>query len=549
MEQRSLKAKHPKALYILFLVEMWERFAYYLMVGILLLYLIDSKTGGKGFDEAIGADIVGSFIALVYLTPFIGGLLADRHLGYIKSIFLGGSLMAAGYLCLSIPGNTALFVSLALIIVGNGFFKPNISTLLGNIYNREGLQPLKDNAYNIFYMGINIGAFVCNFVAAYLRNQYGWGYAFAAAGVGLIIGLIVLATNLKHVREGDIKKPAQAEDMPTSKIFSYVFLPAIIAALIGWFLPTRMFGSPVMGSQASDAFIFACLPVIAFYISLYVRAKGQDKRGIGALLFIFAISIVFWTIYNQNSTGLTLWAEKHTDRTVTPTTEKIAGTLGFLQTVSDTPRMVNKVDPYFIDVKDNSPVERMETVVTLRQTREGEKRDTAVYGITAAGNRVDTASKIVKVMGPDPYFNNVPKDQWPGGKDIKLANTELFQSINPLFIVLLTLVFVPFFSYLRKRGKEPTTASKFGMASFIAGLSALVMVFAVMSVPSIYTHKASPLWLWGTYFVFTISEIFLSPIGLSLVSKLAPARLTWSSAPRPWRSPTRGCACSSSHRA
>jgi POT family proton-dependent oligopeptide transporter len=526
MEQRSLKAKHPKALYILFLVEMWERFAYYLMVGILLLYLIDSKTGGKGFDEAIGADIVGSFIALVYLTPFIGGLLADRHLGYIKSIFLGGSLMAAGYLCLSIPGNTALFVSLALIIVGNGFFKPNISTLLGNIYNREGLQPLKDNAYNIFYMGINIGAFVCNFVAAYLRNQYGWGYAFAAAGVGLIIGLIVLATNLKHVREGDIKKPAQAEDMPTSKIFSYVFLPAIIAALIGWFLPTHMFGSPVMGSQASDAFIFACLPVIAFYISLYVRAKGQDKRGIGALLFIFAISIVFWTIYNQNSTGLTLWAEKHTDRTVTPTTEKIAGTLGFLQTVSDTPRMVNKVDPYFIDVKDNSPVERMETVVTLRQTREGEKRDTAVYGITAAGNRVDTASKIVKVMGPDPYFNNVPKDQWPGGKDIKLANTELFQSINPLFIVLLTLVFVPFFSYLRKRGKEPTTASKFGMASFIAGLSALVMVFAVMSVPSIYTHKASPLWLWGTYFVFTISEIFLSPIGLSLVSKLAPARLT-----------------------
>jgi proton-dependent oligopeptide transporter, POT family len=526
MEQRSLKARHPKALYILFLVEMWERFAYYLMVGILLLYLIDSKTGGKGFDEAIGADIVGSFIALVYLTPFIGGLLADRHLGYIRSIFLGGSLMAAGYLCLSIPGNTALFISLALIIVGNGFFKPNISTLLGNIYNREGLQPLKDNAYNIFYMGINIGAFVCNFVAAYLRNQYGWGYAFAAAGVGLIIGLIVLASNLKHVREGDIKKPAQAEDMPTSKIFSYVFLPAIIAAVIGWFLPTMIFKSPVMGSQASDAFIFACLPVIAFYISLYVRAKGQDKRGIGALLFIFAISIVFWTIYNQNSTGLTLWAEKHTDRTVTPTTEKIAGTLGFLQTVSDTPRIVNKVDPYFIDVKDNSPVERMETVVTLRQTKEGEKRDTAIYGITAAGNRVDTASKIVKVMGPDPYFNNVPKDQWPGGKDIKLANTELFQSINPLFIVLLTLVFVPFFSYLRKRGKEPTTASKFGMASFIAGLSALVMVFAVMSVPSIYTHKASPLWLWGTYFVFTISEIFLSPIGLSLVSKLAPARLT-----------------------
>src|SRR5207253_9379449 len=153
----------------------------------------------------------------------IGGLLADRYLGYIKSIFFGGSLMAAGYLCLSIPGNTAMFLSLTLIIVGNGFFKPNISTLLGNIYNREDLKPLKDNAYNIFYMGINIGAFVCNFVAAYLRNQYGWGYAFAAAGVGLIIGLVILSFNLKNIREGDVKKPVQKEDMPTGKIFSYVF--------------------------------------------------------------------------------------------------------------------------------------------------------------------------------------------------------------------------------------------------------------------------------------------------------------------------------------
>jgi POT family proton-dependent oligopeptide transporter len=502
--------KHPKALYVLFFTEMWERFAYYLMVGILFLYLIDTTTGGKGFSQNIGADVVGSFIALVYLTPFIGGLIADRILGYTKSIFLGGSLMALGYFCLSAPGNTALFGGLALIIIGNGFFKPNISTLLGNIYNRPDLQPLKDNAYNIFYLGINIGAFVCNFVAAYLRNAYGWGYAFAAAGVGLVIGLIFLAINLKAVKYADIKKPVQAEDMPLSKIFSYVFLPAIIAAVIGWIVPTKVFGTTLMGTQANDAFIFACLPIIAFYVSLYVKAQGTDKKGIGSLLFIFAISIVFWTIYNQNSTGLTLWAQKHTDRTVSPTTEKIAGSIGFLETVNDTPRLVNKVDEHMIDVTDNSAI----------VSKEGK------YGMTANGNKIDTSTKIVQVMGPDPYYNNVPKDQWPGGKDVKLANTELFQSINPLFIVLLTLFFVPFFDWLRKRGKEPTTASKFGMALFISGLSALVMVFAIMSVPSIYGFKAAPAWLWGTYFVFTISEIFLSPIGLSLVSKLAPARLT-----------------------
>lgn len=505
------KGKHPKALYVLFLTEMWERFAYYLMVGILLLYLIDDKTGGKGMTEKMGADIVGSFIALVYLTPFIGGLIADRYLGYIKSIFLGGTLMALGYFGLSLPGNTAMYVSLCLIIVGNGFFKPNISTILGNIYNREDLKPLKDNAYNIFYMGINIGALFCNFAAAYLRNQYGWGYAFAAAGVGLVIGMIILASSLKGVRIGEIKKEKRAEDMPLSKIFGYVFLPAIIAAIIGWVVPKLIFGSTIMGSQSNDAFIFACLPIIAFYISLYVKAKGQDKRGIGALLFIFGISIIFWTIYNQNSTGLTLWAQNHTDRTVSPTAQKVAGSLGFLQTVSDKPRLVNKLDEHFVALKDNAAIAAPydENNVKLID-----------------GNIVDKKTKIIQVMGPDPYFNNVPKDQWPPTGKEKLANTELFQSINPLFIILLTPLLVLLFSYLRKRKREVTTASKFGMALFISGCSALIMVFAIMSVSSVYLDKTSPYWLWGTYFVFTISELLLSPIGLSLVSKLAPARLT-----------------------
>ncbi|MBK7734814.1 MAG: peptide MFS transporter [Chitinophagaceae bacterium] len=524
MADQVKTGKHPKALYILFLTEMWERFAYYLMVGILLLYMTDSVTGGKGFSGRVGADIVGSFIALVYLTPFIGGLIADRVLGYTKSIFLGGFLMAAGYIGLSFPGDTAMFISLGLIIVGNGFFKPNISTLLGNIYNREDLKPLKDNAYNIFYMGINIGAFVCNFVAAYLRNNYGWGWAFAAAGIGLLIGLVVLALNLKHVKEGDVKKPVEKEDMSLGQIFGYVFLPAIIAAIIGWFIPNMIFGTTIMGTKANDAFIFACLPIIAFYISLWAKATGQDKKAIGSLLFIFAIAIAFWTIYNQNSTSLTLWAEKHTNRV---STSGEGGTLAKMfprQTVSDTLRMVTKVNEHLVEVKDASPVTKIETLVSYNN--EAKRFDTTVYGITANGNTIDTASKLVKVMGPDPYFNNVPKDQWPGGKSIKLTNTELFQSINPLFIVLLTLFFVPFFDYLRRRGKEPTPASKFAMAMFLSGLSALVLLFAIMSVHSIYSHKTSAVWLWGTYFVFTISEIFLSPIGLSFVSKLAPARLT-----------------------
>lgn len=505
------KGKHPKSLYVLFMTEMWERFAYYLMVGILLLYLIDDKNGGKGMTEKMGADIVGSFIALVYLTPFIGGLLADRYLGYIRSIFIGGSLMALGYFGLAFPGNTALYISLLLIIAGNGFFKPNISTLLGNIYNRSDLKPLKDNAYNIFYMGINIGALFCNFVAAYLRNQYGWGYAFAAAGVGLVIGMIILASSLKGVREGEIKKEKKPEDTPLSKILGYVFLPAIIAAIIGWIVPTLVFGSTIMGSKSNDAFIFACLPIIAFYVSLYIKARETDKKAIGTLLFIFGISIIFWTIYNQNSTGLTLWTQVHTDRSVSPTAKKVAGSLGFLQTVSDTPRLVDKVDKHFVDIKDEALVA-------------GPYDENNVKLVD--GNIVNKKTKIVQVMGPDPYFNNIPKSEWPKNGSEEVANTELFQSINPLFIIILTPLLVMLFSYLRKQNKEPSTAGKFGMALFISGCSALVMIFAIMSVSSVYLHKTSPYWLWATYFVFTVSELLLSPIGLSLVSKLAPTRLT-----------------------
>jgi proton-dependent oligopeptide transporter, POT family len=484
MNQPAKTGKHPRGLMVLFFTEMWERFGYYLMVGILFLYLTNTTTGGKGLSRAMGADVVGTFIALVYLTPFIGGLIADRYLGYLRSIFFGGSLMALGYLGLALPGNTAMFVSLGCIIVGNGFFKPNISTLLGNMYNREDLKPLKDNAYNIFYMGINIGALVCNFVAAIMRNKYDWRYAFATAGVGLILGLIWLAFNLKHVKAYDVKKPQQAEDMPMSKIFGSVFLPMIIFAAIGWFVPGN-----IMGSDSNDAFIFACFPVIFFYVNLWRKGGPADKKGIGALLFIFTVSIIFWTIYNQNSTGLTIWAESHTNRVIPKALEKPADYFYMLQPVSTQPQEVVQVDQYLRPVLDSS------------------------------GNPL-------KVMGPDPYFNNLPKEKWPAGGVSKLANTELYQSINPAFIVLLTPLLIGFFAYMARRGKPVSTASKFAWALVISGFSALVMVFAVMSVPSIYTHKAGSIWLFLTYGIFTISEVCLSPIGLSFVSKLAPPRLT-----------------------
>jgi proton-dependent oligopeptide transporter, POT family len=481
---------HHKGLYVLFFTEMWERFGYYLMIGIFFLYLVDPMIhGGKGFDTKQAADLVGSYIALVYLSPFIGGLLADRYLGYRRAVILGGSLLAAGYFTLALPGNTALYVALTLIIIGNGFFKPNIGTILGNIYNREDLKPKKDVAYNIFYMGVNIGAFICNFVAAYLRNNFGWGYAFAAAGVGMILGLIIFSTQLKTIAEGDIKKAPSKDDMPMSRILGQVFLPAIIAAVIGYFM-NDMLGHTLFGTRSNDAFMFACVPIIIFYISLYTKAKTHsDKRGMGALLAFFAVAIVFWVIYNQNSTGLTIWADQYTHRTMPPAMEEASKPLGLLQTVSTAPHEVTKIDDHFRAV-------------------------------------TDASGHTVTVMGADPYFQNLPKDRWPApGGSLKLVSTEIFQSINPFFIVVFTVLMIALFAWLAKRGKEPNTAIKVTMGIFLAGASSLLMVGAA-AMTNVYIDKSSMAWLFGTYAIFTVGEILVSPLGLSMVSKLSPARNT-----------------------
>src|SRR6476659_7570477 len=311
MSQTLERKGHPRGLYVLFFTEMWERFGYYLMVGIFLLYLTDTVGhGGRGLDTAAAVSIVGTYVALIYLTPFIGGLSADRYLGYAKSIFLGGALLALGYFLIALNGSDAvMYTGLFSAIVGNGFFKPNISTLLGNIYNREDLRAKKDIAYNIFYMGINIGAFACNFVAAYLRNNITWGAAFDAAVVGMVLSMIWLAFSLKHVKHADVIKQKKPEDLSIGKILSYVFVPAIIAGAIGWFIPGNL-----IGSDSNDAFIFACIPIIIFYFSIWYRAKGFDRKRIATLLILFGVAIIFWNIYNQNSTALTIWAETYTDR-------------------------------------------------------------------------------------------------------------------------------------------------------------------------------------------------------------------------------------------
>jgi len=539
--------KHPKGLPYLFFAEMWERFGYYLMIGIFTLYLTTEVVdGGWGMEKKTAYDIYGTFIALVFLTPFLGGLLADRIMGYRLSITIGGLLMCVGYCLLAFKGEAIFFTALFLVILGNGFFKPNISTLLGNLYNEDKYRGLKDAGYNIFYMGINIGALICNFFAAALRNYYGWGAAFLAAGIGMLIGVIVFWIGMKHYKHADVLKPVQKEDSSLSRILGLTIVPAIIAGLLGWIIPGDIFGS-----DSNDAFILGAMPVVYFYYSIYKKATEIDKKPIGAMLAIFGVVIIFWAVFKQNGTALTTWAESYTDRELPAVIETPFETLKLSQnityqndslivstdelfrknyyqkgTLKENGFLLNSWGEFYTTGKIDSSLNVAALNSEINRTFwhqgdslivvEGYYKDTAIY----------KAGDVMHVMAYPDYFKNMNPEKIPAeGEKVKLGNTELFQSMNPFWVVVLTPLVVIFFGFMKKKGKEPSTPSKIAWGLVVSALSTFVMVAAVY-VYADGEMKVSPWWLFASYGVITVGELFLSPMGLSLVSKLSPPRLT-----------------------
>ncbi len=483
--------KHPKSLPYLFFSEMWERFGYYLMIGIFTLYLKDVKDG-FGMTEAESADLYGTFIALVFFTPFIGGLLADRYLGYRNSIVLGGLMMGIGYCLMFFHSLPILYIAMSLVILGNGFFKPNISTMLGNIYNHQEYQQHKDEGYNIFYMGINIGAFTCNFFGAALYTMLGWGYAFLAAGIGMFIGVIVFLVGIPHYQNADQKKGIKEGDMSLLKICTLIFLPSLLAGIAGW-----MYGGltsdvnpdgNIFGSDSNDAFLFACIPVVYYYFNLWNKATSQEKGPIAALLAIFLVVILFWAVFKQNGSALNTWADRYTDR-------QVSGTTGDL----------------FVSLKQAKPLVFQKDSVALYDELFRIQKFNGV---------------ILKEYNYPVYFRNMEAEALPAeGSSIHLWITNLSQSINPGWVILLTPLVVAFFAYLRNRQKEPSTATKIAFGLLISSLSVLIMIAAVYAGQN-GTEKVSVWWLIASYGVITLGELFLSPMGLSIVSKLSPPHIT-----------------------
>lgn len=476
--------KHPKALPFLFFSEMWERFGYYLMIGIFTLYLEDTA---KGFNMSTkeSASLYGTFIALVFFTPFLGGLLADRVLGYRRSIILGGLLMGIGYCTMGIHNINILYLSMTLVIIGNGFFKPNISTLLGNVYSTPDHKHQKDEGYNIFYMGINVGAFICNFFGAAMQNIFGWGGAFVLAGVGMFIGVLVFIAGTKHYAAYDVKKPLEPGDMPLWKIIMLVIVPSIVFGFIGWKINGEGY---IFDSNSTDAFIFACIPICVFYTVLLLKSNKNERPAMAAMLAIFAVVILFWAIFKQNGSALNTWANKYTERHVSGAPEKVLSSL-----------MLTKAIPY--------------------------KQD-SITKTDALFRKIKVDGKEVKEIGYPEYFKNINPAEVPApGEPVKVWAPNLSQSINPFWVIALTPLVVAFFTWLRRKGKEPSTPTKIAFGLLISALSVLVMVAAVKAGHN-GAEKVSVWWLIGSYGVITIGELFLSPMGLSLVSKLSPPRIT-----------------------
>lgn len=481
--------KHPKALPYLFLTEMWERFGYYLMIGIFTFYLKDVEHGFQ-MTEAESASLYGTFIALVFFTPFIGGLLADRVLGYRLPIVLGGLMMGVGYCMMGVHSFTMLYTGMILVIAGNGLFKPNISTLLGNLYNTDEFRGQKDEGYNIFYMGINVGAFVCNIVSAFLMNKYGYSMAFVGAGIGMFIGVAVFLIGNKHYVSGDVKKVAAPGEKPWWVDLLIVVVPAVLFAIIGYFIngvPSETNEhSFLVKDDVTDAFLFACIPVIFFFGYVLFTSPKHERRVVSAILVVCLAVIPFWAIFKQNGTVLNTWADNYTNR--------------------DVPKSVS------------SGLKGMYLAGTIKYEKSKDSTQVLDNQFRKVGDE--------KAIQYPSYFKNYPKaDKLKEGQEVVVFNSNIFQSVNPFWVIVLTPLIVAIFRFLRNRKMEPSIPIKFVLGLFITGLSCLVMVAAAKASMN-GEIKSSLWWFFGAYGVITVGELCLSPIGLSMVSKLAPARLT-----------------------
>ena len=288
------RRQHPKALFFLFLVELWERFSYYGMRALLILYLTaETVKGGFGFEESLGYGIYAAYGALVYLTPLAGGYLADKILGFRNSIISGALLMAAGQFTLSTSGGSSilLYVGLALLVIGNGFFKPNISSLIGRFYAQGDAR--RDGAFTIFYMGINIGAFLTPLTCGTVGELEGWGYGFLLAGLGMCLGLgIFLYTSAKGYLQDKADPPKGG---PEKRVF---VLPASVAVYLGTIVAVPVICLLIVQNDVMDYLLGTIgIGMVSYMMYLSFQYPTAERQRMWVIIILLFFTAIFWTFF------------------------------------------------------------------------------------------------------------------------------------------------------------------------------------------------------------------------------------------------------------
>ena len=411
---------HPRALSTLFFTEMWERFSYYGMRALLILFMTASVAdGGLGFNTARAGAVYGLFTAFAYMMALPGGWIADRLVGQRRAVLVGGILIALGNFSVAVDSMTTFYLGLGLIILGTGLLKPNVSAMVGELYPEGGAR--RDAGFSIFYMGINIGAFLAPLLAGFVGEKIDWHLGFACAGVGMTLGLIQYALGGKYLGSAGLNP--DTGDAPT---LSRNRRNLVIGVGVLGMIVVGLYLAGVTVEQVAPGTTVLILSVTAAYF-LYVLLFGGltliEKKRVGAIAVLFLSAAIFWSGFEQAGSSLNLVAAQLTNRVV----------LGW----------------------------------------------------------------------------EVPAS-W-------------LQSVNPLLIIAFAPVFAWLWVYLSSRKLEPSSPAKFASGLVLLGAGFAVMIVA--SVRSAQGVLVSPMWLVVTYFLHTAGELALSPVGLSVVTKLAPHRM------------------------
>ncbi|MDX2209626.1 MAG: peptide MFS transporter [Sphingopyxis sp.] len=408
---------HPKGLFVLFFAEMWERFSYYGMRALLIFYL----TKHWLFSDGQSGIIYGAYTALVYITPVLGGYLADKYLGQRKAVAYGAVLLTFGHFLMGFEGDggqdaaslNIFWLALAFIIVGSGFLKANISVMVGQLYPRTDVR--RDGAYTIFYMGINLGAFLGSLLCGYIGETYGWSYGFGLAGVGMLLGLIVFIWGKPLLLgRGEAPDPARlAAPVAGIKFEWLLYLVGLLAVgACWWMVQNQAVVGTVLGLSGAILVAYVLFTAV-------VKLPAEDRDRIFAALFLILGSILFWALFEQAGSSLNLFTDRYVDRAGVP--------------------------------------------------------------------------------------------------------ASVFQSLNAGYIVLLAPVFAGLWTWLGRRGKEPSAPAKFGLAMLQLGLGFLVLKWGAESVG---LGNATPvIFIFLIYLLHTTGELCLSPVGLSAMNRLSPAHM------------------------